>query len=161
MNLLRPTPRTSSIAAGVAAAALLAGCGATGPTYPSNPPVSQPTYGSPSYSQVQYGRVESVEVVQAENQTSGAGAALGGVLGAVVGRQIGGGSGRDAATVAGAVGGALVGNQIEKNRKGARDFVRVTVRMDRGGTQTFDFEQGVQVQPGERVYVQNGQLMRY
>lgn len=161
MNLLRQTPRIPFVAAGVAAVALLAGCGSTGPMYPSNTPVSQPTYGAQSSSQVEYGRVESVDVVQAENQTSGAGAALGGVLGAVMGRQIGGGSGRDAATVVGAVGGALVGNQIEKHRKGARDFVRVNVRMDRGGTQTFDFEQGVQVQPGERVYVQNGQLMRY
>ena len=127
----------------------------------SNTPVSQPTYGAQSSSQVEYGRVESVDVVQAENQTSGAGAALGGVLGAVVGRQIGGGSGRDAATVVGAVGGAIVGNQIEKNRSGASDFVRVTVRLDGGGTRQFDYEPGVRRPPGDRVYIQGDQLMRY
>lgn len=169
MKPLHSSPRTLLVAgAVVSAAALLAGCGATGPTYPGGP-VSQPAYGGqpaygsnvPAQAGVQHGRVESVNVVQGENQTSGAGAALGGVLGAVVGRQIGDGSGRTAATIAGAVGGAIVGNQVEKHRGGARDFVRVVVRFDRGGTRTFDFEPGVSVQPGERVYVQNDQLMRY
>lgn len=160
-----------ALAAATVGLAVLAGCANQGPRYSSQPaptayPSGQPVpapYPSQRTTQtgVQYGHVESVELIKAENQTSGAGAVIGGVLGAVVGRQIGSGSGRTAATAVGAVGGALAGNQIEKNQKGTRDHVRVTVRLDNGGTRQFDYEPGVDVRQGDRVYVQGDQLMRY
>ncbi|TXC65899.1 glycine zipper 2TM domain-containing protein [Piscinibacter aquaticus] len=76
--------------------------------------------------------VQSIDLVRAESQTTGGGALLGGLIGAVVGRQIGSGSGRDAGTAVGAVGGAIIGNQIEKNNRGARDFYRVSIVTQQG-----------------------------
>ncbi len=181
MTNISAHPRLA-MAAAVVGVAVLAGCANPGPRYSSQPapypsgqpvppysgPPTYPASGQPTYPAqrapqpgVSYGYVEHVELVKAENQTSGAGAVIGGVLGAVVGRQIGSGSGRTAATAAGAIGGALVGNQIEKNQKASRDFVRVTVRLDNGGTRQFDYEPGVDVRQGDRVYIQGDQLMRY
>lgn len=168
MTTASTQPRIA-LAAAVVGLAVLTGCANQGPRYSSQPaptaypqpmPAPYPAQRS-TQSGVQYGHVESVELIKAENQTSGAGAVIGGVLGAVVGRQIGSGSGRTAATAVGAVGGALAGNQIEKNQKGTRDYVRVTVRLDNGGTRQFDYEPGVDVRQGDRVYVQGDQLMRY
>jgi outer membrane lipoprotein SlyB len=153
--------RLAGLVAAVSALALFAGCASNTPRfnqpapYPSSPyPASQGPNG------VQYGHVQSVELIRGENQTSGAGAVLGGVIGAVVGRQIGSGTGRNAATAVGVVSGAVIGNQIEKNQRGARDFYRVVVRLDDGSQRQFDFEQAVDVREGERIYVQNNQLMR-
>lgn len=163
MSVATTLTRTS-LASAVLGLAVLAGCANPGPRYPAanQPP---PYGGAPGYGGNQsgrmYGHVDNVELVKASTQTSGAGAVLGGVLGAVVGNQIGKGSGRTAATAVGAVGGALVGNQVEKNRKGTQDFVRVTVRLDQGGTRQFDYEPGVDIRQGDRVYVEGDQLMRY
>ncbi len=173
------SPRTL-IGAAVVGLVILGGCAQPGPRYPASQPVpaapapygnNQGGYGSsgPSYGtgqrapnpDVQYGHVENIELVKAETQTSGAGAVIGGVLGAVLGNQVGKGSGRTAATGVGAVGGALIGNQVEKTRGSARDFVRVSVRLDRGGTRQFDYEPGIDIRQGDRVYVQGDQLMRY
>ena len=142
------------LAVAVSALALLGGCASNSQRYNPNPPPSQ--YSNNAV----YGYVQSVDLVRAESQTTGAGAVIGGVIGAVVGRQIGGGSGRGAATAIGAVGGALVGNQIEKGQRAARDFYRVSVRFDDGSQRQFDYENPVDVRQGDRVWVQNNQLMR-
>ncbi len=161
MTSVSSTSRTSLICAAIGLA-VLSGCANNGPRQPNQP---APYSGGSSYggnqSGVMYGHVENIELIKAENQTSGAGALLGGVIGAVVGNQIGKGSGRTAATGVAAVGGALIGNQVEKNRKGTRDFVRISVRLDQGGTRQFDYEPGVDIRQGDRVYVQGDQLMRY
>ena len=47
------------------------------------------------------GRVERIDRVYGQRESTGAGAVLGGIVGGVLGNQIGGGSGRAAATVAG------------------------------------------------------------
>ena len=153
--------RLAGLAAAACALAVFAGCASNTPRFnqPAPYPSSQyPASQNPNIAQ--YGYVQSVDQIRGENQTSGAGAVLGGVIGAVVGRQIGGGTGRNAATAVGVVSGAVIGNQIEKNQRGARDFYRVVVRMDDGSQRQFDYEQAVDVRQGERVYVQNNQLMR-
>jgi outer membrane lipoprotein SlyB len=142
-----------SAAAVALLAAGLAGCAANTPM-PSSAPMS-----SSSYDRV-YGEVTSVDVLRGEGRTGGAGAVIGGVLGAVVGSQIGGGSGRTAATVVGAVGGALAGNEVEKRRSSGGDVVRVNVRLRNGEQRSFDYGEPVDLRPGDRVYVQNGVLMR-
>lgn len=155
----------AALACVVVALGALSGCANPGPRHQGAnqpPPYSNgPSYGRGQADGVMYGHVENIELVKAANQTSGAGALLGGVIGAVVGNQIGRGSGRTAATGVGAVGGALIGNQVEKNRKGTRDFVRITVRLDQGGSRQFDYEPGVDIRQGDRVYVQGDQVMRY
>lgn len=152
--------RFGGIAAITCALAVMAGCAQQGPRYSQGPAApAYPNYPSNS-GYALYGTVQSVDLVQGESQTSGAGAVLGGVIGAVVGRQIGGGSGRDAATAVGVVGGAVAGNQIEKNRRGARDFYRVNVRFQDGSQRSFDYDQPVDLRPGDRVTLQNNQLVR-
>lgn len=148
--------KACSLRAAAAAALLaagLAGCASNAPMAPSAP------MSSTSYGRV-YGEVVGVETLHGDGRSSGAGAVIGGVLGAVVGSQIGGGSGRTAATVVGAVGGALAGNEVEKRRKSGSDVYRVNVRLQNGGQQSFDYAEPVDLRPGDRVYVQDGVLMR-
>jgi outer membrane lipoprotein SlyB len=118
--------------------------------------VQQP---SPQYAQ--YGYVRSVEHLQAQPATSGGGALAGAIVGAVIGRQFGGGSGgRAAGTAIGAVGGAIVGNEIERSQQGARSFVRVVVDLERGGALVFSVPDDGGLRPGERVRVENNQIVR-
>lgn len=147
---------TCSVRSAVAAALLaagLAGCATQAPMPPSAP------MSSSSYDRLD-GEVTSVDLLPGDGRTSGAGAVIGGVLGAVVGKQIGGGSGRTAATVVGAVGGALAGNEVEKRRKAGNDVYRVNVRLQNGERRSFDYGEPVDLRPGDRIYVQDGVLMR-
>lgn len=116
-----------------------------------------PVYGP----QVEYGRVQSVDLVRAESQTTGGGALLGGLVGAVVGRQIGSGSGRTAGTIVGAAGGAIIGNQIEKQQRGAQDVWRVVIQTDQGALRSFDYAQPAELRVGDRVRIAGNQVMRY
>ncbi|WP_028605091.1 glycine zipper 2TM domain-containing protein [Ottowia thiooxydans] len=131
--------------------------------YPSG---SQPVYTQPGYSQPGYssfGTIANVEMVRAGGGTGGiAGAAIGGVAGGVLGNQVGGGSGRTVATVAGVIGGALIGQAVERNSAAGRgaDVYRVTVRLDNGSSQVFDYQQSPNVRIGERVRVEGNQLYR-
>jgi outer membrane lipoprotein SlyB len=144
--------RSAAFAALLAAG--LAGCASNTPLYPTQPASSS------SYAR-EYGRVVSVELLRGENRSgSGVGAVIGGVVGAVVGSQVGGGSGRTAATVVGAVGGALAGNEVEKRRQAGADIHRVLVRLENGEQRQFDYADPVSLRPGDRVYVQDGVLMR-
>ena len=106
------------------------------------------------------GVIESVNVVEVKSDSPNVlGTIAGGVLGGVVGSQVGGGSGKDLATVIGAVGGAYAGNRIE-NSQGKTKVFRVTVRLEGGSTQNFDYASDPAVQVGSRVKVENGALIR-
>ena len=106
------------------------------------------------------GAVESVNVVEVRSDEPNVlGTIAGGLLGGVIGNQVGGGSGKDIATVVGAVGGAYAGNRVQNNMGKSRVF-RVTVRLDGGGTQNFDYAEDPAVAVGTRVKVDKGLLLR-
>lgn len=149
--------RTFGFAAMTVALALGAGCASV----PAPAPV-QSVGNAPVYApQTEYGRVQSIDLVRAESQTSGGGAVLGGLVGAVVGRQLGSGSGRTAGTLVGAAGGAIIGNQIEKSQRGGQDVYRVVVRTDHGGVRSFDYAQLADLRVGDRVRIDGSQVYRY
>lgn len=77
------------------------------------------------------GRVERIERVYGQRESTGSGAVLGGIVGGVLGNQVGGGSGRTAATVAGAIAGGVVGNELEKDSRSAPRY-EIFVQMDDG-----------------------------
>lgn len=106
---------------------------------------------------VYYGRVSSIEVVDGKSSGAG-GAVLGAVLGGVIGRQIGSGTGRDVATGVGIVGGALIGRSIQKRKES--DIYRVIVRLDNGGTRSFDYQRIDDLSVGDRIKIEGGQLVR-
>jgi len=112
---------------------------------------------------VAHGVVESIELVRGEQRSGATGAVVGGVVGGLLGHQIGGGSGNTAATIAGAVGGAVVGNQIEKrhNEGEARDYYRVQVRLNNGGTLVVNQGDVGDLRNGDRVRVDNDRVYRY
>lgn len=144
------------------AAALIALFAATGcAIQPVQPPAQIGNAPAPAAYRSEYGRVQSIDLVRAENQTSGGGAVLGGLIGAVVGRQIGDGSGRAAGTLIGAAGGAIIGNQIEKNQRGAQDVYRVAIRTEQGQLRSFDYQQPGDLRVGDRVRIENNQVFRF
>jgi outer membrane lipoprotein SlyB len=145
-----------SMAVALLAAMLFSGCATHRPA--STP---SPAYGAQSANYVQYGVVQDVETVNARNQTSGAGAVIGGVIGAVIGHQIDSGARKDFATGVGIVGGAIIGNEIEKNRAGARDLFRVSIRLESGATRVIDVPQIGDLRIGDRVRIDNDQIQRY
>jgi len=126
----------------------------------SRPP-SQPVPPSQGYYGVQYGVVQDIAAVQVNGRTTGAGAVIGGVVGGVVGRQIDRDGNRDLATGVGVIGGAIIGNEIEKRSRSDRQLYRVTVRLDRGGYRSFDYEELHGLRIGHRVRIENDQLYRF
>jgi outer membrane lipoprotein SlyB len=168
--------RRLSTCLGATALALVTACStaprrdpyADAPVYQSQPVYTQPqpvySQPQPGYSQsnayAQYGQVRAIEVVPVETRTSGGGAVLGAVLGAVVGNQFGSGTGRAAATGVGAVGGAVAGNAIEKRQRRDNEAYRVSVRFEDGSVRDFDFQRVDDLQVGDRVKWDGGQLTR-
>ena len=152
-------PRTLA-AATVAAVALLSGC-ASSPSY-NNGGYNGGGYNNSAQS-MGYGTIESIQVTQAENRTSGGGAVVGALVGALAGNQIGSGSGRTAATVAGGVGGAVVGNNIDRNRNagGGQEMYQVNVRMDNGEYRTVVQDSVYDLRVGNRVRMVDGRVYRY
>jgi len=152
-------PRTL-VAATVAAVALLSGC-ASSPSY-NNGGYNGGGYNNNAQS-MGYGTIESIQVTQAENRTSGGGAVVGALVGALAGNQIGSGSGRTAATVAGGVGGAVVGNNIERNRNAGsgQEMYQVNVRMDNGEYRTVVQDSVYDLRVGNRVRLVDGRVYRY
>jgi len=104
------------------------------------------------------GKVSNIEIIETSKRTSGGGAILGAIVGGALGNQVGKGDGRKAATVAGAVGGAFAGNAIEKNNKRDDQFYRVSVRFDNGNSAQYDYNNIEDLQVGDRVKVDNGQI---
>ena len=95
--------------------------------------------------------VEGIREVKQEGDGTGLGAIGGGLLG----NQIGNGRGR----TLGAVVGADAGNEVEKNVRSSNHF-EVTVRLDNGNTRVFKEAQRPSWQRGDRVRIENGQLVR-
>lgn len=145
--------KTMSLLALVPALALVAGCGT--PDRRGDPVNQAPVNSSSEASN--YGRVSDIDVVDGKSSGAG-GAVLGAVLGGVIGHQIGSGSGRDAATGLGAVGGALIGRQIQKRNES--DIYRVTVRLDNGAQRSFNYQRIDDLQVGDRVRIDDGQIVR-
>lgn len=105
------------------------------------------------------GTVSAVNVVEHKGEGSGIGAVAGGVVGGLLGNHVGGGNGRTLATVAGVAGGALAGNEVEKRYKSERSY-QVAVRMDDGTTRHFTYEAAPGYEPGDKVKVVDGRLVR-
>ena len=116
-------------------------------------------YDAPRYSS-QQGRVIEIQVISEQSRTTGGGALLGAVLGGVVGHQLGGGSGKNVATGVGVIGGALVGNEVESSKTADSEIYRVTVRLDNGRSQSFDYRHIDNLQVGDRVRIENQQIVR-
>ena len=153
--------RVLSLVACTAAAALMGAC-ASGPRggYATAP---APVYSSPpqySNQYAQYGQVNRIDVIPVASRTSGGGAVLGAVIGAVVGNQFGHGTGRALATGAGAVGGAVAGNAIERRTRRDDEVFRVGVRFEDGSYREYDFQRVDDLQVGDRVKFEGGQLHR-
>ncbi len=124
----------------------------------------EPVYqaGGPGAAEVAFGVVQSVERISTKAEPSGAGAAIGAVAGAVVGRQFGfSRDGRAQGTLVGTFVGAVLGNEMEKmNQRGSREMLRVTIMLDQGGQRRLDVAPGVDLRAGDRVRVENGQVVR-
>lgn len=147
----------SILVAVLATGALLTGCASN-----SSQPYGGGYNNSASTASAGYGTIESIQVAQGENRTSGAGAILGGVVGAIAGSQIGSGSGRTAATVAGGVAGAAVGNNVEKNRDtDGPELYQVNVRMDNGEYRAVTQDSVYDLRVGNRVRIVDGRVYRY
>jgi len=150
------TNRTFVVAV-LAAGALLTGCASN-----SSQPYGGGYNSGQSAASAGYGTIESIQVAQGENRTSGAGAILGGVVGAIAGSQIGSGGGRTAATVAGGVAGAALGNNVEKNRDTAGpELYQVNVRMDNGEYRAVTQDSVYDLRVGNRVRIVDGRVYRY
>jgi len=151
--------RLLTVAVCTATAALMGAC-ASGPR---SGHASAPVYSdAPQYSNqyAQYGQVNRIDVISTASRTSGGGAVLGAVLGAVVGNQFGSGSGRALATGAGAIGGAVAGNAIERRTRRDDEVFRVGVRFEDGSYREYDFQRIDDLQVGDRVKFEGGQLHR-
>jgi|GEM_PF-392384 Predicted outer membrane lipoprotein len=121
----------------------------------ANTPAPAP---APAPQCVNCGTVRAINVVAAQGQTSGVGAALGALVGGVVGNQIGGGSGKRIATVAGVVGGAVAGNTIEKRRNSNQEY-EIVVGMDNGGEQRIRVYDPGPLSVGARVSVEGDTII--
>ena len=96
--------------------------------------------------------------IGAIGEETGLGAVSVGVVGGLLGNQVGGGGGKTVGAVVGAVGGAFAGNAIEKNVRSSTHY-EVTVRLDDGNTRVFTQAQPPALQRGDRVRINNGQLL--
>ncbi len=105
------------------------------------------------------GTVDYIREVEQKGEGSGLGLIGGAVVGGLLGNQIGGGKGKTVGAVVGAVGGGYAGNEIEKSARSAKHY-EITVRFDDGNTRVYTEAQPPALRTGDRVRVNNGQLMR-
>jgi outer membrane lipoprotein SlyB len=155
---------TRTLAALVAASALLGGCASQSsqPSYANNGYNNGYTSGYDNTASTGYGTVESIQVTSGEGRTSGAGAIVGGLVGALAGNQVGSGGGRTAATVAGGVAGAAIGNRVESNRNGEmQQQYAVNIRLDNGEYRTIVQDNVYDLRVGNRVRIVDGRVYRY
>lgn len=104
------------------------------------------------------GRVSGIEQVTVEGESTGAGALGGAIVGVVVGNQIGSGSGKDVAKVVGGIGGAIAGNEAEKKLR-TKNYYRVSVAMETGGTQVVEVADATMLAVGDKVRVQGNNIV--
>jgi len=157
------TSRPFAAAACAVAIASLAACATRHNDYPpayQTGVVTEPAASPASSQYAEVGTVRTIDVVPMSARTSGGGAILGGVIGAVIGNQVGAGVGRAAATAAGAIGGAVAGNAIERHSKREDEVFHVGVRFDDGSFREFNFQRVDDLQVGDRVRWEGGQLYR-
>ena len=105
------------------------------------------------------GSVLSVRAVREQGDAGMLGPGAGALLGGVLGNQLGHGHGKTIATVVGAGAGAAAGTEIERRYKSKTHYV-VAVRMNDGRVRHFNYAAAPGVQPGDRVRVANGHLVR-
>jgi outer membrane lipoprotein SlyB len=143
----------------VATGAILSGCASTS----SQPYNSGYSNGYDNTASMGYGTIESIQVVQGQPRTSGAGAIVGGLVGALAGNQVGSGGGRTAATVAGGVAGAAIGNNVESNRNanGGAQMYQINVRLDNGEYRAISQDSVYDLRVGNRVRLVDGRVYRY
>lgn len=110
--------------------------------------------------EAQYGTVSNIEVLSDGGGTSGGGAILGAILGAAIGHQVGDGTGRKVATGVGAVSGAVIGNNIERRNNRDNEIFRVRVRMSNGREYTAEYRRIDDLEVGDRVRIEDGQIYR-
>jgi outer membrane lipoprotein SlyB len=161
-----------TLAALVAAGAVLGGCASPDPYYANNG-YGNNGYGNDGYrdgrngsyrdtASAGYGTIESIQVTNGgDGRTSGAGAIVGGLVGALAGNQVGSGGGRTAATVAGGVAGAAIGNNVERNRENGMQGYAVNVRLDNGEYRTVVQDNVNDLRVGNRVRIVDGRVYRY
>ena len=131
--------------------------GATSPVAPSNTIAGSAPAPAPACTNC--GTVSSVNAIREQGQASMIGPAAGGVIGGLAGHQIGGGTGKTIATIAGAAVGAGVGTEVERRTKSTTHY-NVAVRMNDGTTRTVRYEAAPGFQPGDKVRVVDGRLVR-
>lgn len=102
------------------------------------------------------GVVVAVRTEEKKGKGTGLGAVIGGVAGAVVGHGIT--DGKDAGTIVGAAGGAVAGHQMERHARATQRF-HVDVRMTDGTVKTVTSDTAPAWKSGDRVRLQNGQLL--
>jgi outer membrane lipoprotein SlyB len=102
------------------------------------------------------GVVVAVRTEEKKGKGTGLGAVIGGVAGAVVGHGIT--DGKDAGTIVGAAGGAVAGHQMERHARATQRF-HVDVRMADGTVKTVTSDTAPAWKSGDRVRLQNGQLL--
>ena len=160
-----------TLAALVAAGAVLGGCASSSPDpYYNNGGYANNGYSNDGYrdgrgyrdnASAGYGTIESIQVTNGDGRTSGAGAIVGGLVGALAGNQVGSGGGRTAATVAGGVAGAAIGNNVERNRDERAGAYAVNVRLDNGDYRTVVQDNVNDLRVGNRVRIVDGRVYRY
>lgn len=137
---------------------------ATGPapaqTSSAQPAAARPAPARPAPEPVcdTCGTVAGVEPLEVRGKGSGAGAVGGAVAGGVLGHQIGSGSGNKIATVVGALAGGYAGHKAEERIR-TQTAYRVTVRMESGGTRTFEMSDASHLSPGQKVTVHGDQVI--
>ena len=155
------------LALGLAAALTLGACANTSAPTPAGTGNAYPQSGSSAGTYSGYGVVQSIDLVQQQQNTGiggsgiGVGAIAGAVVGGIIGNQVGGGVGNTAATVLGAAGGAYAGNELEKRNQQQVNAYKLTIRMNDGSYQTLTQNTNADVRVGDRVVIDNGMARRY
>ncbi len=104
---------------------------------------------------IHLGQVSNIETLMVESRTSGEKVMLGATVEGAAENQMGNDRGRDITTD---VGGTLASNEIEKNNARDTELYRITVNFDNGRTEQFDYEEIEDLQVGDRVRIENGEI---
>lgn len=118
----------------------------------SSVPSSAPKARAGAAACVGCGTVESINLVETPDKTTGVGAVAGGLTGALLGNQIGRGDGRTVMTIAGGAGGAYLGNKIEQNTRRTSSY-KIVVRMENGSLRTIYQTEAPSVAVGGQVQI--------
>lgn len=104
------------------------------------------------------GTVVAINTIIEKGKGTGLGVVGGAVVGGVAGHQVGNGRGNDVATAVGVIGGAFAGNEAEKSIRKTKRY-EVSVRMESGSHQTFNYQTPPSFAAGDEVKVESGKLV--